>query len=362
LIFRQKLYFYLTMDRYEKQLEKVQKILDETADNSKVFGTVVTLSNGNGDLIWTGSAGNLDADSLFFMASATKLYITATILKMRELGYFELSDTIASYFPEEITKGLHVYNGSDYSGKITIEHLMANTSGLPDYFQQKMADGESILDKIKSGKDLKWSFEDVVKYCKGMKPEFAPGEKGKAVYSDTNFQLLGKLIELQTELELSDALESFIFEPLGLESTYMYTNIKDKNPAAMYFKNTPFSIPKAMSSFGPDGGMVSNSYEMNVFLKAFFNGEIFPESYLEELYKWNTIFYPLEYGVGLARFKLPKLLSPFKTPPEFMGHSGLTGAFNFYNPDKDLYISGTVNQLHYPDTAFRMMIKIQDLF
>ncbi|MDO8869603.1 MAG: hypothetical protein Q7V10_02515 [Methanobacteriaceae archaeon] len=72
----------------------------------------------------------------------------------------------------------------------------------------------------------------------------------------------------------------------------------------------------------------------------------------------NKIFFPLQYGIGLMRFKLPRIFSPFKSVPELLGHSGLSGAFSFYCPEKDIYLTGTVNQAAYPDLSFNLMVKI----
>jgi len=66
----------------------------------------------------------------------------------------------------------------------------------------------------------------------------------------------------------------------------------------------------------------------------------------------------MQSGIGIHRFKLPWFLNPFGTIPELLGHSGLSGALAYYSPTKDLYIAGTVNQVAYPDTAFRLAIKL----
>ncbi len=94
-----------------------------------------------------------------------------------------------------------------------------------------------------------------------------------------------------------------------------------------------------------------------IFIKAFFKGELFPIEYFNEMKRWNKIFFPLEYGVGLARFKLPRVFSPFRAMPELLGHSGLSGAFAFYAPDKNVYLTGTVNQINHPDISFKLMLQ-----
>jgi len=241
---------------------------------------------------------------------------------------------------------------------LTIRELMAHTSGLPDYFQQKGAHGRSLENELLSGNDRSWSFEKAIAESKKMKPLFRPDQQGKAHYSDTNYQLLGRIIRKICDEKLETVIDEMIAKPLGLVKTYLYHDINDKQPKNMYYKNRELHIPKAMSSFTADGGVVSTAHELMVFIEAFFTGKLFPIEYLEELQKWNKIFFPLESGVGIHRYKLPWIFSPFKPIPELIGHSGLSGAFSFYCPSKEIYLTGTVNQIDKPSTAYRLMIKL----
>ncbi len=335
---------------------KFQAILDKTVDNKAIFGTVLTIETANN--LWTGSAGNLTDNQPYFIASTTKLYVTAIILKLNAEGKLSLDDKISKFLPPEIMNKLHVFKGVDYSERITIRNLLAHTSGLPDYFEDKSADGKSLLQKLQEGTDQSWSFEEAIEMSKKMRPKFAPNTKRKAHYSDTNFQLLGKIIENIYGKEIATVMQEVIFQPLALKKTYMYANAADKTPAVMYFKNKPLDISKAMTSFGADGGIVSTSEETMVFLKAFFNGYFSQKSLLPELYKWNSVMFPLEYGVGIMKFELPAIFTLFRKMPAFIGHSGLSGAFAYYVPDKDLYLAGTVNQINNPGTSYKMLIKI----
>ena len=79
------------------------------------------------------------------------------------------------------------------------------------------------------------------------------------------------------------------------------------------------------------------------FLKAFFDCHFFPMKTLKELGKWNNVFFPFKYGIGIQKFYIPRFLSPFKPVPNMIGHSGSTGSVAFYIPDKDFFITGTVN-------------------
>lgn len=346
----------------EKIPNKLQTALDKTVDNKTVFGASFCVETGDRSVAFSGAAGNLETESQYFIASTTKLYISAIILNLASQKAFQLDDPAANYLDKPILEGLLVINGVDYSGQITIRQLLAHTSGLPDYFQQKKASGKSFLEELTTGIDQGWSFEQVIAETKRMKPAFRPGEKGKALYSDTNYQILGRLIETVSAKPIPIALQEFIFAPLGLQKTYLYTDIQDTRPAPLYYQKNRLHVPRAMASFGPDGGIVSTSAELMTFLKAFFGGRFFPAENFSWMKQWNRIFFPLESGVGLTRFKLPRLFSPFKAIPEFIGHSGLSGAVAFFAPEKDLYLTGTVNQVDNPSRSFRLMIELLNCF
>jgi D-alanyl-D-alanine carboxypeptidase len=300
----------------------------------------------------------MNTDSQYFIASTTKLYVTAIILHLKSKGILDLDDKISKYLDVDVLKGLHILNGKDYSPEISIKNLLAHTSGIPDYFHQKNKEGKSLESELVRGNDQFWTFEQVMDYSKQLKPLFVPNAKGKAHYSDTNFQLLGKIIENVTQKSISDNYKELIFNPLGLSRTYLYTDILDQKPMTLYYKSKELFIPKAMASFGPDGGIVSTSNELMTFLTAFFNGTFFPKSYIESLKIWNRIFFPMQSGVGIHRFKLLWIFNPVGTIPELLGHSGLSGTLAYHSPEKDLYVTGTVNQVANPGTSFRLAIKL----
>lgn len=336
--------------------QKLDKILQSTVNGKSIFGA--TLSIGREGEMWTGAAGNIKVQQAYFIASTTKLYVTAIVLHLREQEKLRLDDPISTYLSPELLQGLHVYKGQDYSAAITIQQLLAQTSGLSNYFEDKPKGERSLLEAITQGNDQTWTFEEAIERTKRVPAKFAPGAKGKAHYSDTNFQLLGKIIEQVTGMKFQQACVEYLFNKLALTQTYVYTDSTDSLPVPLYYKNRVLHIPKAMSSFGADGGIVSTSEESLTFLKAFFEGRLFPKEYLTELYDWNRIMFPLEYGIGVMRFKLPRIFSPFKPIPAFIGHSGLSGAFSYYVPEKQVYLAGTVNQVHDPSLSYKMMMKV----
>lgn len=328
----------------------LQRILERTVDRKRVFGTTFAIRH-RGEQ-WQGAAGDMRTDTPYFIASTTKLFITATVLHFQHRGLLGLDDLIKDHLDAGITKGLHVLRGSDRSGHITIRHLLAHTSGLPDYF------GGSYQAALMRGQDRAWTFEEAIADSKQLKPHFVPGTPGKAFYSDTNFQLLGRILERLAGKPLAQVLHDTLIVPAGLSHTYLYSDPTDERPAIFHYKHQELHIPKAMCSFGADGGVVSTAADMVHFLERFFQGQFFPQARIAELQQWNRIFFPMRSGVGIHLFQLPWLMDPTRAMPALIGHSGLSGAMAFHALEHDLYIAGTVDQVAWPGTSFRMALKL----
>lgn len=344
------------MTEKEKAL---QTVLDKTVDQKKVFGTSFAIKKE--DFTWFGASGNLSTDQSYFIASTTKLFTTALVLRLKSEGKLSIDDKISKYLDKSIVRGLHTYKGKDYSDELTIKHLLSHTSGLPDYFQGKGTNGKSLEDEIISGNDQQWTFEQAIERTRAMDPLFIPGAKNKANYSDANFQLLGKIIEVITNNSYSMNCDELIIKFLNLSNTYLYKDPTDRTPKTLYYKTNELDIPKAMTSFGADGGMVSTSADMLIFIEAFFMGKLFPKEYISNLQEWNNIFIPMKSGIGIHLFKLPWFFNPTGAVPYFIGHSGLSGALAYYSPKENTFVAGTVNQVAHPDISFKTMIKLTQI-
>ncbi|MCF6272534.1 MAG: beta-lactamase family protein [Rhodobacteraceae bacterium] len=335
---------------------KISQMVERQARKPAFPGIALSIYRRDDGFALDTSAGNLATNQPFFIASATKLYITAILLQLAEAGRISLDDPLASHMPADELQGLHRLKGQDYSHALTIRHLMAHTSGLPDYFQQK-TNGQSLLGRLQSGEDVGWSYEDALRWTKAMPAKFAPGSGQKAFYSDSNYQILGRIIERVEGSDMARILKRRIFEPLGLSKTYLYTDAADLTPCILNYKAAPLEIRKAMASFGPDGGIVSTAPEMMVFLRGFFGGKLFEPAALQGLYDWRKVMFPLQYGSGMMLFATPWFFSPFNKQPDLLGHSGLSGAFMFFAPKTGVYLTGTVNQIAKPGAPFQLMLQ-----
>jgi CubicO group peptidase (beta-lactamase class C family) len=127
----------------------------------------------------------------------------------------------------------------------------------------------------------------------------------------------------------------------------------------MLYGKQRVAIPRAMASVRADGGIVSTAGDGLAFLQAFMTGRLFPLAYLDEMQRpWNAIFTPLQYGMGLMRFALPRYYTLFRVVPPMIGHSGASGAVLFYVPTLDLYVSGTVNQIKKRSLSYNLLTRL----
>lgn len=339
--------------------QRLQRIFDRALRNRSLTDAVVRITANDGQFQWTGSAGALDADAPYFIASTTKLFTTALILQLRAERQLALEDPIADHLGDLDIDGLHVRRGVDASRSLTVRHLLSQTSGLPDYLQDRPSTGPTLMSQLTAGRDASWTIAEVLDWIRDRKPKFAPGAPGKAHYSDSNFQLLGQIVERRTGVGYAEAVRTRIVEPLGLRTTWVYADPDDDRPLPLRYKRAPLVIPRAMVAFAPDGGVVSTAAESMTFVRAFFAGQLFPADMLPELQaSFNRVFFPFDYGLGISRFRLPRIFSPFAPIPTLIGHSGQSGAFAFRVTDRDIFFAGTVNQIASPGLSFRLMLQL----
>lgn len=329
--------------------EELNRLVNKMVDNKTIFSAAMKVENGDGTISLSGAAGSMQVDSRYFIASVTKLYITAVVMKLIEANRMSLNDRISEYLPATFCDKLHVLKGVDYSETITVKHLISNTSGIPDYFFHKQENGRTVADDLTEGKDEPWPIERTIDLIKKLKPNFKPGAKRRASYSDSNYQLLGKIIEKIAGKSIADVFDDYIFSPLNFKNTYAYNNPNDTTPVPFHYGAKKLWLPQYMTSIAPEGGIVSTLDEAMIFLKEFFKGRFFPKEKIEELKKWNMILPPpglFCYGIGLEKLWVPRIVSPVKHPGDILGFWGQTGSFSFYNPKTDLYFCGTTNQIN----------------
>jgi D-alanyl-D-alanine carboxypeptidase len=97
---------------------------------------------------------------------------------------------------------------------------------------------------------------------------------------------------------------------------------------------------------------------MIIFLKALNEGRIVSRDTLKLMHSWHKLQFPLQYGYGTMRFKLPLLMTRVMQVPPLWGHSGSTGSFLYYSEDRNLYIAGSINQVDSKIKPFILIGKV----
>lgn len=343
-------------------MKKLQAILERQIGKGNIHNIVAAIQSEDQHIDFVGAAGfanpknnvEMKPDTPYFIASVTKMYTAAIILRLHEEQRINLDAPITEYLPDALTRKIHIFKGVDYSSRIKISNLVAQSSGLADYETDKLPGGKTIMDELQSGQDREITTAEAIEIIRSMSPRFAPDTPGKAHYSNANYRLLGSIIERTTQQSMHENFQEMIFKPLNLQKTYLFDWEKSNQsdlPATIYLKSKPINAPKYISSNTSDGGLVSTAAENIIFLRAFFSGRLFDKKLFERMLNWKSIFFPLKYGYGLMNFKMPM-------QSEFIGHSGSTGSFAFICPSKSLYLAGTINQMASPAKPFTLMSKL----
>jgi CubicO group peptidase (beta-lactamase class C family) len=314
------------------------------------------------------------SDTPFHIASVTKLHIATVVFLLAEQGLVDLDVSISTLLPSHLATGLHVLRGVDYTEPITPRHLLGHLSGLPDALDERPKGDVSLFESALE-EDRSWTLEEMVIHARdNLEPHFPPSDphesKPKVRYSDTNFQLLMLIAEQVTGESIEDLYSRLLFEPLGLAHTWMPGGRPAEpagEPAIIWIGDRPFpDRPLALRSFRD---LYSTVDDLHRFGRALFSGDVFdrPETASMMWADFNRFGFPLgmaalrapswpiEYGLGVMRFELSRLLSSGMRIPGVVGHTGSTGSWLWHCPDVGLLLSGTVDQTSGAAIPFRLV-------
>ncbi|MDF1646498.1 MAG: serine hydrolase [Legionellaceae bacterium] len=240
-------------------------------------------------------------EHLFQVGSETKAFIAAILLQLESEGKLSLNDSIAHYLND-----LPVSWQS-----VTINQILNHTSGIPDYLSSPQ-----FLSKIKTSNSSKqWTYEELINLVRATKRVFQPGRAWD--YSQTNYVLAGKIIEIVTQNSLEYELNHRIFGPLKLKNTlyvpHAYNNALLQRMAHGYseyglFPNEPKDITTYnISWLNAAGSMLSTTHDKAIWWKALFAADILPPLQKQKLKHLVDIesgqFLPPKsprYGYGLG--------------------------------------------------------------
>jgi len=218
----------------------------------------------------------------FYTASIGKMFTATSIAILKDEGKLSFNDPIEKFLEEDIMDSLLIFEGKDYSSDIKISHLLQHTSGLPDYFEDETKDGKpGLLESLIVNPEKKWEVKEIIDFTKThFNARFAPGTGYH--YTDTEYILLGLIIENISEIPLHEFFEKNIFAPLKMNHTYF--NLKSE-PISKTDKMLPFyadeievSSFQSLSLDWAGGGIVSTTEDLIQFEEALLNGELVENS------------------------------------------------------------------------------------
>lgn len=370
-----------------KTTEKI-KLLDDMLHSITKGKTekqvIIAIENNDQSFNWTGTAGrtisggSVTESTPFFIASIDKLYNAVITMLLMESGKLKIDDPISSYLPDRTIKGLHNYNGRDRTGDITIRHLLTHTSGLADWLEDYPRGCPSLAEVLFKDGDREMSMEELATHVRErLKPHFPPqdltAKNPKVRYSDTNFVLVVEIIEAVTGLPLHEVHKKMLYEPLDLRQTFFagqnQSVSSDFSPVILRANGEPLHIPLLIESVK---GIYSTGPDMIKFMRCLLNGSIFSknDTLPSMISSWNRFGFPMdkgalrspnwpiEYGIGMMRFHIPRVFTPLVHIPAVFGHTGSTGCWLFYCPELDVFTSGTFEDVTAGALPFRLIPKM----
>lgn len=333
----------------------LQRLADRAVRGRHVHGVLFGVESDDGSSRVRVAAGDARADAPYAIASITKMFTAAIVLRLVDEGRLRLEEPVGALLPDLELTGLHRHRGVDRTDDLSVHHLLHQTSGLADYWNGGMEQ------QLARGEDRAYSIQDTIDLARDAGAEFPPGDRDgrRSAYSDTNFQLLTAIIESVTGRSYADEVHDRIVLPLGLTSTYVVAGDADcPAPLTLRHGDRVLSIPRALESERGAGSVVSSLDDQLRFSRAWHGGELFSGGLRRAAPHWNqVIFFALGYGHGVMRYRLPRWMTG-RAVPEMMGHSGSTGSFLFRIPDLGCHVAGSFNQ--FGDTArpFRLLPRL----
>jgi D-alanyl-D-alanine carboxypeptidase len=257
------------------------------------------------------------------IGSLSKTFTATVVLQLVQEGRLSLNDTLDRYSPQ-------VPNAGD----ITIRELLNMTSGVYDFSV------EPAFTQVLFGDPAhRFTPAELVGLALQHPPNFPPGTSWS--YSNTNYVLLGQIIERVTGRPLAEELERRIIEPLGLRDTFLATGTQIGDPHVHgYLEDTPagqtepevVDVTRLEVSWAwAAGGIVSSLRDLRVWVRALATGRLLDRKIQDERLQFIPLspqFVPgsaWSYGLGIGLNQ------------GFLGHNGSVPGYNsiaLYSPER----------------------------
>jgi len=326
------------------QAENYRGIIDDLLE-AGVPGVSVTVRSPEG--IWSQAGGKADLENNIYITpchalragSMSKVFAATTLLILQDEGVLSIDDKINKYIPSHITDNIE--NAND----VTIKQLLNMTSGIRDYHGLKSILGILNLSIVKR------SAEENLKTIYNKPANFKPGEKN--LYTNSNYLLAALVIKYATGKTANEVVQEKIIDRFGLANTYISTATPE-NLSRSYYDIYDSGYMKDVTEIDMnaesgedmlDGGIISSSYDMALFLELLMHGDILQENSLNQMKEFLEVTEDMgdmdfltRYGLGLMYIETDHGVG--------IGHYGNVYGFtglDYHFPDDDITLSIMIN-------------------
>ncbi|GAB3638149.1 serine hydrolase domain-containing protein [Hymenobacter arcticus] len=296
---------------------KLDSLLNALATNNKMMGSLA-LSH-DGQVVYSRAFGEVQLTpqtpatpaTRYRIGSITKMFTAVMVFQLIEEKKLALTTPLATFFPQ-------VPNAKT----ITIDQLLSHHSGIHNFTNDPAFVSYLTQPKTQAG---------MLAIIAAPQPDFAPGTK--AEYSNSNFVLLGYIVEQLTKMPYAQAVQKRVAARAGLKNTYYGGKISPARQEAFSYTmgsggwqpapETDMSIP------GGAGAMVATASDLDRFLEALFGGKLVATSSLAAMQE-------IRDGYGRALFQVP-----FGAKKGY-GHTGGIDGFRsvaYYFPGDELAVA-----------------------
>jgi D-alanyl-D-alanine carboxypeptidase len=266
----------------------------------------------------------------FRIGSVTKSFTATVVLSLAADGRVHLDAPIDRYLPGVLP----------YSEPITVRQLLQHRSGLFDYGSVLWPDPELMA----GSRFRDYSPADLVRIATQQPLQFTPGSE--FLYSNTDYVILGLLVEKVTGDSYSRELFRRVLEPAGLRHTYLpghdprlrwpsARGYEAVHPSTRLTDLTTYNMSVAWAS----GDIVSTAHDLNRFYSALLGGRLVPRTLLRQMQQTGPAFPGFEYGLGLGHTEM--------CGQQLWGHVGGVpgyGTYSFTNSRSTRQITISVNR------------------
>lgn len=269
-------------------------------------GAVTAVRVAGGPLVIAGAGTEPDgtpvqADAVVRVGSISKLLTTVLVLGLVEDGSIDLDARLDTILPD-----------TPVGGDATVRQLLSHRTGIPNY-----TENPGFFPVVLRRPNRSVTPDEVLGFADPDDAAFAPGEQ--FAYSNTNYVLLGQIIETVSGRTLAEELDRQITGPLGLTATSFddgsRTDVIHGHTAFVASGSTDFDYTSVATSAWAAGSLVTTAEELARFATALFDGELIGPALVDEMRA--PLGEGADYGLGLH------------PGPDFgVGHGGAIPGFN----------------------------------